>query len=558
MSVAPPTFVPQRPVLQPSVHARGARPYVYGGDLDEWHAPGVAKKNGLTFAAVDAAWLVERCLHQSVRGPAVWPGVAGAREAAYKLGDSVGLYEYQREGAAFLAERDYALLIDKPGLGKTGQALIAAEARLSLGIVPTTDTPVVLIVCPALAKRHWQREVKKWTGHEATVLSGLTPYEFQQTRYVICNYDILYGARRANEAGKLFDQDHLPGWGSTLAGRFLVVIFDEAHVLRGRGKRRGLAAKTLCKGVPVVWMLTGTPMPNYVRDLWSLIDIMSDGLAGGYWAWSRAYCNGHKGQYGYDDTGSSRLDELSPRLNYFMMGRTAEAVRLQLPAKRREIYRVDVDVSAPAMSESATAQKMIANGLRATARAKRPIAVQMATDAVGAGQKVIVFCYMREQAESIAKDILTKLPNIPVFCTHGDMSPDGRDQQATNFRDVQGAAAFVATIDAVGVAISLVGAELMIFADLVPEPWKFVQAEGRGHRHGSTTPILVRYVVATGTIDEGIVDSVIDKIATIEQTIGKEQDSTDLGAVFGGRSDETVVQSLFDRLKAWSAKKDEL
>ena len=27
-------------------------------------------------------------------------------------------------------------------------------------------------------------------------------------------------------------------------------------------------------------MLTGTPMPNHIRDLWSLWDVASDGLAG--------------------------------------------------------------------------------------------------------------------------------------------------------------------------------------------------------------------------------------------------------------------------------------
>lgn len=542
---------PTRALLQPSIHGRGVRPYVYPGEMDDFHAPGVLRKNGTTRGAVDTAWLCERLLQApATEAPPVWPGVAGAAERARALAQETKLYRYQQDGAAFLAERDYALLADQMGCGKTCQALVAAEARLSLGVVPTPQTPVVLIVCPALAKRHWQREVKRWTGHEATVLDGLEPTEFPQTRYVICNYDILYGGRRADAAGKVFDVEHLPGWGATLAGRFLIVIFDEAHVLRGRGTRRGTAAKALCKGVPVVWMLTGTPMPNYVRDLWAPVDIMSDGLFGGYWTWSQVYCDGHKGTYGYDDRGSARLDELGPRLSYFVLGRTMEVAGLELPAKRREVYRIDVSATAPSV-DAVSQQKAVANGLRATARAKRSAVVSMTVDALTAAQKVIVFCYMREQADSIAKDVKTKLPNASVFCTHGEMTSDGRDAQATNFRAAQAPAVFVATVDSVGVAISLVGAELMIFADLVPEPWKLLQAEGRGHRHGSTTPILVRYVIATGTIDEGIVESVIEKLSTIEQTLGKEANSNELGAIFGGKTDETIVENLFAKLKAW-------
>lgn len=546
---------PDRVLLQPSIHGRGVRNYVYVGEVDEWHAPGALVKAGATRCAVDAAWLVERVLGPAKKAPAIWPGVHGARDAAIALGASRGLYRYQQEGAAFLAERDYALLADQPGVGKTAQSLIAAEARLSLASLPSPTTPAVLVLCPALAKRHWQREVTKWTGHEASVLETLTPDELPQTRYVICNYDILCGQQRKDSSGVKHAVEHLPGWAQTLSGRFPIVVIDEAHAYRSRSSRRTQVTKRMLKGVAVVWALTGTPMPNYVRDLWSLVDLISDGLWGySYWTWARKYAGAVEGQYGMRDTGAENLQELSGRMTYFCLGRSADTVGLELPEKRREIYRIDVTVSAPTVAEghaAMTKSGFVAKALRMTARAKRSAVVAQVVEALEAKQKVVVFVYMREQAEEVAKLVRDKI-DCPISCVHGDLTPDGRDKQAEVFREISAPAAFIATIDSVGVAISLVGADLVLYGDLVPEPWKLLQSEKRCHRHGSTKKVLVRYLIGTGTLDEGVAESVVEKLAAIEAALGADSESQEVSGMLGGerKSDETIIDGLFARLKA--------
>jgi hypothetical protein len=884
---------PVRVILQPSLHGRGIRNYVYSGEIDEWHAPGVLVKKGDTRCAVDAAWLVERVLGKAKKEPAIWPGVPGVRERAIALGAARGLYQYQQQGAAFLAERDYAGLFDQPGVGKTAQALIAAEARLAVAVVPSPTTPVVLILCPALAKRHWQREVMKWTSHEASVLESLTPEELPQTRYVICNYDILCGAQRRDASGVKHDVEHLPGWAMTLTGRFPIVIIDEAHAYRSRTSKRTRVTKRMLMGTPVVWALTGTPMPNYVRDLWALIDLISNGLWGfSYWDWAKKYCldpstpvlradgvyvpigslqvgdkvmgwrtdrpdgaracfeeatvegvmvreaeerlavrmasgsslictpdhnwytgrsekefryrplygHGHRrlkrlqvaapqptgddptgdadyqlgylrglldgdghartrprhrkggpgceatitgeddehldrafsfslslgmsprmskrhasddcrrlsfyrqhdfsrltqpltddfsdlfkrgwlagmydaeggsfnlicqvtsedkrnridrwlrnfgfdtvfhtlsvsfkggrfellrfwelvrpvlvrklqrdvlgtinvvhhtddvvektpigpgtvvsirtstgnfiangymskncdaaqAQYGWKDTGRANLDELRSRMTFFCLGRSADTVGLELPEKRREIYRIDVTVSAPTVAEgnaAMTKSGFVAKALRMTARAKRSAVVAQVVEALEAKQKVVVFVYMREQAEEIAKAVKEKV-DCPVSCVHGDLTPDGRDAQAGIFREIAAPAAFIATIDSVGVAISLVGADLVLYGDLVPEPWKLLQSEKRCHRHGSTKRVLVRYLIGTGTLDEGVAESVVEKLAAIEAALGADSESQEVSGMLGGerKSDETIIDGLFARLKAMKGSDEE-
>jgi len=549
-----------RPVLKPSIHPRGGRPYVYHGKLDEWHAPGaITTRDGNTSCAVDAAWLVEAVLGPPKNTPVRWPGVAGARERAIEYGTRAGLYGYQREGAAFLAERDWAALTDGMGIGKTSQALCAAEARLSLGIVPTPTTPVVLVLCPALAKRHWEREIKRWTGHDAAILDGLKPDLLPQARYIIANYDILYGARRSDASGVVHDLAHLPGWQRWLANRFLIAILDEFHVLGGRTSRRRNATKATCHGIPVVWGLSGTPVKSHVREMWALIDLLSDGLAGPYWPWARVHCGAFQGQYGWIDKGGERLDELSRRLTFFMLGRTAEGVKLELPEIRHEVFRVDVEVSAPTRHEGYSAIQAkagaVVKALRMTARAKRAAVIEMAVEALEAKQKIVVFTYMREQADAIAKGIRDKI-DCHVACVHGDMTPEGRDAQAGVFREVAAPAAFVCTIDSVGLAISLVGAHLGIFADLTWEPHELLQAVKRLHRIGGDVRVLIRWVIGVGTIDEAVAEHVISKLSMIQQTMGAQTEQQEMQAMLGGRSSESIIESLFERLKGLASTED--
>jgi SWI/SNF-related matrix-associated actin-dependent regulator 1 of chromatin subfamily A len=544
---------PARPMLQPSIHGRGVRGYRFHGRVDDWHAPGVQVTKIDSRCAADAAWLVANVMGAPYKKPDTFPGLPLVAERALEYAKMAGLRDYQGEGAAFLACRDYAILADEMGLGKGPEAIIAAEARLSFGAIPRAATPVVLVLCPALAKRHWQREIKKWAGADAAILDGRRPEEIPPARYIIANYDILFGDRRADALGVMHDSKETPGWGKTLANQFLIVINDEAHILRGRSSQRGVAVRNLCAKTPVVWGLTGTPMPNFVRDLWALLDIITGGLAGKYWPWAMAYCGAVSGPYGMDDKGASRTDELGRRLSFFLMMRTKASVGLQLPPFQREVYKVDVELTAPTRYEGRKALdkgNAVAAAFRHTARAKRPAVIEQAVDALNARQKVVVFLYMREQCDAVGKAIHDKVDNATVLIVHGDMSPEGRDKMATTFRDASAPCCFVATIDSVGVAISLVGADLVIFGDLIAEPWKLLQAEKRCHRFDSKNAVMVRYLIAAGTIDEGHAETVVEKLAVLESTMGQQEGNADLATMLGGKSNEEIVDGLFAKLQS--------
>lgn len=84
---------------------------------------------------------------------------------------------YQIEGAEFLSSRRYAMLGDAPGVGKTGQAIIAMPEQS-----PT------LIVCPASVKHQWQQALLDWRGLESTVIST-SDVAIKKKGIYIVNYD---------------------------------------------------------------------------------------------------------------------------------------------------------------------------------------------------------------------------------------------------------------------------------------------------------------------------------------------------------------------------------
>jgi len=476
------------------------------------------------------------------------------------------------------------------GIGKTVQALCAAEARLSFTRAPA-DFPAVLVVCPMPAKWVWKEQVARWAGATAAVIESLRPTGIPAARYVICNYDILAKAQRADGKGVMHEaHDFVPpapialvgeetkcarcaeprghavhgglvGWAETLVKHpFQIVILDEVHLLCGRKSRRTLATKSVVgDGVPVAWGLTGTPQPNEVRDLYSPIDILSGGLFGKYWAWAKPYAGAYEGKYGWvdddrDALDQKRLDELAARIRFFALGRTKAEVGLQLPELRIDVIRVDVDAANARTADAegdTDEERTVVSAQRATARAKRPIVVSETVEALRAGQKVIVFTYLRDECERIARDV-GKAFGRPVQWVHGDTPGGQRVEQARLFREARRPACIVATIDSMLMALSLAGADLVHYGDLTWEAWKVEQSCGRAHRiedGGRTVDrVLVKIFAARGSIDEPIADRVRDSILLSQKTTrkGNLQLAT---ALRDEEGDRAFIARLFDKLR---------
>ena len=101
------------------------------------------------------------------------------------------------------------LLADEPGLGKTAQALLAAQAA---------DAYPLLVVVPNVVKTNWAHEVGLWTPHRrSTVVHGDGDDVDGFADVVIVNYELL---------------DRHVGWLGDLGFRGMVV--DEAHFIKNK------------------------------------------------------------------------------------------------------------------------------------------------------------------------------------------------------------------------------------------------------------------------------------------------------------------------------------
>src|SRR5271166_2568413 len=94
------------------------------------------------------------------------------------------LYKFQRDGVIKLDQfNGLALIADDTGLGKTIQCLAYIKKK---------NIERTLVVCPAIAKWHWQREAKLHIGLRSCVLQGETPHVSLLNKAItIINYDIL-------------------------------------------------------------------------------------------------------------------------------------------------------------------------------------------------------------------------------------------------------------------------------------------------------------------------------------------------------------------------------
>nr|XP_061835980.1 DNA excision repair protein ERCC-6-like [Nerophis lumbriciformis] len=181
------------------------------------------------------------------------------------------LYDYQRDGVAFLYslyrdERKGGILADDMGLGKTIQVISFLSGMYDCELVKHT-----LLVMPTSLIRNWTKEFTKWTPgirvkefHGAKLERTKNLEKVQRGKgVIITTYTMLMNnwQQLSVYEGNEFKWDY--------------VILDEAH------KIKTTTTKT-AKSVSAVpsknrLLLTGTPVQNNLREMWSLFHFACSG-----------------------------------------------------------------------------------------------------------------------------------------------------------------------------------------------------------------------------------------------------------------------------------------
>ncbi len=489
------------------------------GRLDRW----IEENDGRMDAAVEG-------LRQRLRALAV------SAEPDMPKGLRATLRPYQRLGVAWLqflqALGAGGILADDMGLGKTLMTLTFLLRRKQLeGRAPS------LVVCPTSVASNWVREAARFTpGLRVLLLHGPSrdATAIAKRDIVITTYALL---RRDIE--------------TLSAVRFRCVVLDEAQNIKNADGATTRAANRLDASMRLA--LSGTPVENRLRELWSLSSFVNPGILGT----SRAFETRFEKPIVADRT-SPIAAELRAIVRPFLLRRTKDDVLRDLPPKievdrvvtlseadkrlydalahtlRDSIARdienrglghgtLSVFTALTRLRQMACDPRLVDGKLAPASvaarapSAKRGAFLDLVRELVAEGRRALVFSQFVQlltlwrvdlDAEKIAYEYL-------------DGGTTRREEVVDRFQKGT-APLFLISLKAGGAGLNLTAADTVIHCDPWWNPAVEDQATDRAHRIGQDKPVTVVRLIARGTIEEKILSLKAKKRELTRVVIGND------------------------------------
>jgi len=350
-------------------------------------------------------------------------------------------------------------------------------------------------------KNVWKDELYKWLGIDATILSGRKPVSLSGIMYEDTGMWHWKGKPKDTKTGSgkvyILNYDILDAWADTLKSVSAnLLVYDESHYLKNSKSKRTKAAKTLAGKVSNTILLTGTPITNRPKDLWSQLNIVDPGSYPNFFGFAKKYCGAYQQSMGenkfWNFDGASNIDELAERLqSTIMLRQTKEQCLPDLPEKVRQRIPMQI-VGTP-------------EDVMDVMRAKISPAIEFIRDLLSRVDKLVVFCTHTEILESICSEFDAMRIDGKVHNDH-EVFQNDPDKHI-----------IVCNTRAAGVGITLTAASHAVFVEIPYTPSELEQCEDRLHRIGTKAAVNYYYLIAENTIDEHIADMVIDKKQVVTQ-----------------------------------------
>ena len=454
-----------------------------------------------------------------------------------KVPPGLELMPHQRRvvAAAANGHRTF-LLADEPGLGKTAQALLAAQAA---------EAYPLLCVVPSVVKTNWAREAALWTPRRtSTVIHGSGETIDGFADIVIVNYEVL---------------DRHVGWIANHGFRGMVV--DEAHFIKNKKSQRSQHVLQIADRIreriarPLMMALTGTPLINDIDDFRAIWQFLG-------WIDERKPTRMLMAKL--EETGLTPLDRgfhAAARKAVIDMGivrRRKHDVAAEIPARRIADLPVELDaVSARSIREAERelAQRLLQRYDSAVAAREEHSGVRTegideelvrrvagwelaASEDSSTGENVFSMVRRIGQAKAmLAADYTLQLAHsagkVVFFAKHidvmdaaeqffeqrgvryasvrGDQTPTVRQRNIDAFVNDPEVAVVVCSLTAAGVGLNLQVASNVVLAELSWTNAEQTQAIDRVHRIGQTDPVTAWRIIAAQTIDARIAELIDSK-----------------------------------------------
>jgi superfamily II DNA or RNA helicase len=478
--------------------------------------------------------------------------------------------------AAAAAGHRTFLLADEPGLGKTAQALLAAEAA---------NAYPLLVVVPNVVKTNWAYEAARWAPHRAaTVVRGDGEAVDGFADIVVLNYEVL---------------DRHMGWLGDFGFRGMVV--DEAHFIKNKTSQRSQNVLALSGRIrsrtdrPLLMALTGTPLINDIEDfraIWQFLGWIDDSKPLGELmdaledtgltpadrsfyaaARQRVIDLGIVRRRKLDvaaDIPARRIADLPVELDE-RAGRSIRAAERNLAGRMVARYQtalanrscgagaegIDHDlvrrVARSELKEAATAQsgENVFTLMRRIGQAKAELAADYAAQLARSAGKVVFFAKHIDVMDA-AEELFAR-QGVRFSPIRGGQTPAARQASVEAFTSDPDVAVAVCSLTAAGVGLNLQAASNIVLAEMSWTDAEQTQAIDRSHRIGQSEPVTAWRIIAAQTIDARIAALVDSKAGLAARALdGLDQEvssSADMQL-------EALVALLTDTLRAAAGHED--
>jgi superfamily II DNA or RNA helicase len=515
----------QRQVVPQSAIARGlASPFL----VPDYSAAPELRPRPQLLADWELIPSLLRAFEESTAGAPSCMTLPDPREAHIATGLDLMPHQAQVVAKAKDGHRTF-LLADEPGLGKTAEALLAAQA---------VDAYPLLVVVPNVVKTSWAREAAMWTPrHGATVIHGDGEKVDAFCDIVIVNYDILH--RHAGWLGKF---------------GFRGMVVDEAHFIKNKSSQRSQHVLELSRKIrqratrPLLMALTGTPLINDIEDflaIWEFLGWITESEVGpdllhaleangrtpvdpGFYPAARQAVieMGIVRRRKVDvakDIPARRIADMPVELDG-ALGTSVRAAERKLA--RRLVKRYESAVAARkdaeqivGIEESIVRQvcarelresdanstgENVFSMMRRIGQAKAELAADYTAQLSRSAGKVVFFAKHIDVMDA-AEQVFTKR-GIGYTSIRGDQTTRIRQKNIDAFVNDDDVHVIVCSLTAAGVGINLQVASNVVLAELSWTAAEQTQAIDRVHRIGQDQPVTAWRIIAAQTIDARVAE----------------------------------------------------
>uniref|UniRef100_A0A914MPN7 DNA repair and recombination protein RAD54-like n=1 Tax=Meloidogyne incognita TaxID=6306 RepID=A0A914MPN7_MELIC len=513
-------------------------------------------------------------------------------------------YKYQKTGIRWLYELHNqcvgGILADEMGLGKTMQICVflrsLAESQRPSSIFGWKGLGPSLVICPATVLHQWVNEFNRW--------------------FPLCRVAVLHssGAHSGTKNSLIRKMSEFRSDGSVLvtsystymldykkilAAKWNYVILDEGHKIRNPEAKITLTLKEL--RTPHRLILSGSPLQNNLRELWSLFDFIYPGLLGSLKEFVEKFSIPIT-QGGYANATSIQVrtaykcacilrDAISP----YLLRRMKKDVQmvLQLPEKTEQILFCDITSEQRNLYQeyitSKPCQDLINGQNMAFAALMHLRKLCNHPDLVKndknpeleygsyqrSGKMIVVKTLLRLWSQQQQKVLLFSQSRQMLTILEGFMSrenykylrmdgttPIGKRQDlVSQFNTDKDIFTFLLTTKVGGLGINLTGANRVLIYDPDWNPSTDAQARERAWRIGQQRAVTVYRLLTSGTIEEKIYQRQIFKhflanrvlVNPKQQRFFKTNDLHELFTLGSSKSDRkygTETEAVFNSVSS--------